>query len=161
MPKELIHVGLAVTTDGFQPRMNNILNISAHTKNHELSVNIIPQNGVYTLSKFWQKYPEAFELLKDDAVPLKEGIKLLQVWLTKFQGKYIAVTAMSDFWHLIEACKDLHLKWMFSYQCLDVATYMLDRSSVPNPRKPSLNPLPKDLARIRYMMVRNKCMDLG
>src|SRR5262245_55336729 len=101
MAKPVIRVGLALATDHVFPMQGQVLNISAVHGNYKFTQNIQPARGRYRTSRFWEKYPTEFELLKKNAVPVEEAMARFHKWLANFQGAHVAVTQGSDFFHLL------------------------------------------------------------
>ena len=100
MAKQVMHVGVAVATDGVMPKRDSILSIGAYLGEiGQFSINVLPQSGSYKSSPFWDKHPTEFEGLKKDAVSLPTAVEGLNQWLKQWQGRLIACTSSIDFWH--------------------------------------------------------------
>lgn len=155
MAKPIIHIGLAVCTDGFLPGKANILNISAYQGTHTFSQNILPEYGHYKPSKLWEKYPEMWDSFKSSPSSYIEGVKKFSQWLDNFQGNLIACTSSADFWHIFVALTEVTTKCQFGALPLDTNSYLaaIEGLKAPKRLKGIINPV--EVAKTRWELVTN------
>lgn len=155
MAKPIIHIGLAVCTDGFLPGKANILNISAYQGTHTFSQNILPEYGHYKPSKLWEKYPEMWDSFKSSPSSYIEGVRKFSQWLDNFQGNLIACASSADFWHIFVALTEVTTKCQFGALPLDTNSYLAAIEGLKAPKRLKGIISPVEVAKTRWELVTN------
>lgn len=153
MAKQIVHVGLAVSTDGMLPSRSNIINLAAAIGDlASFNINVIPASGQYNQSPFWTKHPTEFEALKLNAEPLPEAMTKFRAWLAQWQGRLIACCSCMDFWHLFDAMVTTG-GCPFGYIPIDTNSYYAGASGNKTPGRVGTSIVPLDVAKERWSMV--------
>jgi hypothetical protein len=152
--KSIIHVGVAVSTDGVIPGRDNIIGISACVgPDFVFNQNVLPANGKYHKSPFWTKHPEEFRELLQAPRSLTESIKLFDTWLKSWQGRMVACCSIIDFWHLFTAMMEYAKGCPFGTLPLDAASYYCGMQGTKAPGKITDQIRPVEVAKERWKMV--------
>jgi hypothetical protein len=134
MSKPIIHIGIAVSTDGFLPTKSNILNIAATTGTHNFNQNVLPQYGHYKPSKFWEKFPDVWDSFKINTVSYDVAVKNFATWCKNFQGNLIACISGPEYYHLLQAMMDVCGECPFGFP-MDVNSYLAAKEGLKAPKK--------------------------
>lgn len=154
MAKQVIHVGLAVATDGFYPGKANIVSIAASLGQvGQFSINVRPKNGVYGESPFWEKHLNEWVELRKDPESLEAAMVKFRQWLHQWQGNLIACTSSIDFWHLFVAMFDTGKDCPFGSQPLDTNSYYAGMEGRKTPIRIMAAVRPIEVAHQRWEMV--------
>lgn len=154
MAKAVVHIGLAVSTDGFLPGKSNIVNLAACLgQKSSFAVNIAPVGGTYNTSPFWAKHPEEFEKFKFNPVSIDAAMAQFRLWLRQFQGNLIACTSSLDFWHLYLAMLSTGKDCPFGSMPLDTNSYYAGREARKTPLRLQNAVAPLEVALERWKIV--------
>lgn len=154
MAKQVIHVGLAVATDGFYPGKANIVSLAASLGQvGNFSINIRPKDGVYGESPFWEKHLNEWVELRKDPESLEAAMTKFRSWLRQWQGNLIACTSSIDFWHLFVAMFDTGKDCPFGSQPLDTNSYYAGMEGRKTPIRIMAAVRPIEVAHQRWEMV--------
>lgn len=154
MAKQIIHIGIAVSTDGVLPERSNIINLAGSVGPTLLfNQNIIPQNGRYGESNFWSKHPEEFGQLQRSPIPLAVAMTEFRKWLAQFQGTLVACTSSIDHWHLLKAMFSTGRDCPFGLLPIDVNTLAMVMNGHKRPTKITEVVVPLAVAKERWALV--------
>lgn len=151
--KQIMHVGVALATDGPMPGRDNILNVSACIGDtFTFSQNVTPTDG-YKESKLWLKNPEEFAKLKLNPMSLRDTMKAFETWLGQWQGRLVACCSVIDFWHLFTSMMEHTGGCPFGTLPLDAASFYCGSVGTKAPGKITDAVAPQVIAKERWKMV--------
>lgn len=153
MAKTVVHVGIAVSTDGLLPSRSNIINLAAAIGDRTFNRNVIPESGQRNESEFWKKHPEEFKELLKEPRTLKDVVDEFRGWLGNWQGNLIACTSSVDFWHLAEAMLKYTKKFPFGPLPLDTNSFYAAMKGTKTPSKINGSVVPVEIAKERWKMI--------
>ncbi|MDE1766598.1 MAG: hypothetical protein KGI27_10070 [Thaumarchaeota archaeon] len=152
MAKQVVHVGVALATDGPLPGRDNILAIGATIGgSQDFTINVKPP--VYKSSPLWDKHPEEFKVLQKDAISLANAMDGFDQWLKKSQGRLIACTSNLDFWHLFISMMEHLGGCPFGSIPIDTNSFYCGYNGLKTPGKITDKVLPLDIAKERWLLV--------
>lgn len=159
MAKQVVHVGVALATDGPVAGRDNILAIGATIGGNEhFTINVSPHDRKYKTSAYWEKHPEEFILIQKDPVKLSTAIDAFDTWLKKWQGRLIACTSNLDFWYIFTAFMEHTELCPFGSIPIDTNSFYCGYNGLKTPGKISDKVMPLDIAKERWQMVTQGAM---
>lgn len=157
--KQVVHVGVALATDGPVAGRDNILAIGATIGGNEhFTINVSPHDRKYKTSAYWEKHPEEFSLIQKDPVKLSTAIDAFDTWLKKWQGRLIACTSNLDFWYIFTAFMEHTELCPFGSIPIDTNSFYCGYNGLKTPGKISDKVMPLDIAKERWQMVTQGAM---
>lgn len=157
--KQVVHVGVALATDGPVVGRDNILAIGATIGGNEhFTINVSPHDRKYKTTPYWDKHPEEFSLIQKDPVKLSTAIDAFDSWLKKWQGRLIACTSNLDFWYLFTAFMEHTELCPFGSIPIDTNSFYCGYNGLKTPGKISDKVMPLDIAKERWQMVTQGAM---
>lgn len=104
--RPVLPIIFTLVTDGPIPGENNLLHVSArYAPNVKWERNIRVQTGA--IRQHSGIGPELQAALEKDAVPVRQAMQELLVWLDRFKGLRLPVTSAVAYWHLVHHMKQL------------------------------------------------------
>lgn len=104
--RPILPIIFTLVTDGPIPGENNLLHVSAQfAPEVRWERNIRPQTGA--IRPHSGIGPELQTALAKDAIPVRQAMQELVVWLDRFKGLRLPVTSAVGYWHLVYHLKQL------------------------------------------------------
>lgn len=97
-PKPSFPIYFTIVTDGQMPGRANLLQVTAYFQDTlQRTWNILPQSSVRATKGLTM---EVLMGLAIGAIPIRQAMEELTIWLKRFEGQRIPITSGMDFWHL-------------------------------------------------------------